>query len=867
MKKILPITAFALWCVCGSQAYGQTLPVYESFNYATGNLSGKGGWGTTVSAIQVTTGSLDGTPLNLIASAGNKVTVTGGTAGFNAGTKEDFVGAVITSGSVYFSFLLKLTDTTGIDTGGAGTPILHLNQRGSGTKTVISILLYNNAGHVQIGVGKHSAAAAIAASGFTATGSGSAIEDGATYLVVGKYQFNASTANDTVSLWVNPASLGATEDGSPNVSAIGAGTTDAVDLGRVYVAAGYNAMLDELRFGAAWSDVTPTSVCSPASITTNPTNQTAYVGGTANFSVVGNGAYQWELSTDNGANWNNAAGASATTASYITPTLTLADNATRFRCRATVSCGGGSFYTSSEAVLTVTDPTGFSFRSFTSGNWNSTGTWEQSTNGNDWFPATSTPNYLNSNITVLASHVVTVTAPIAVDELTIQAGGEVDASDAALTLNDGVAAVDANVLGVLQVANATNSAFFVSGGAGLNFGNGSRYVWASSFSTAAIPTATWADGSTCEVANGNNTTPTGLAQSFYDFYWSRTATGAVSLAGQLQTVRHNLTMRGAGTPAPSVRFLATGITCNLTVGNDFIAETGYVTFSGGSVANTVLNMFVGGNFVIQPGAILDSRTANAATPVGSEANIWFTNTAATQYFTNQGAIDHTGDVKGCPVNWRIATGVTLVVGQGNISVTNAYQGLSDTVFVDGTLNLNGNQIVGISTDSGALIINPGGTLIGNSTAQLTTNLRAITYGGTLSLPGLPGTLNNGDGFKLFDATSYTGAFTTITPNTTPTTGFTWDDSQLIVTGYLYAGSASIPSPQFTSSYVSGPDFIATISGGAPGGTFNIITSSDLALPPASWAAQATGLIFDGSGNYTYTNALGAGYLFYRITTP
>jgi hypothetical protein len=392
-------------------------------------------------------------------------------------------------------------------------------------------------------------------------------------------------------------------------------------------------------------------------------------------------------------------------------------------------------------------------------------------------------------------------------------------------------------------------------------------VWASQFATAAIPTATWADGSTCEVANGNNTTPTGLAQSFYDFFWSRTSNGQVSLGGQLQTVRHNLTMRGSASAVNSVRFLQTGLTCNLTVGHDFIAETGYVTFSGGSVASTVLNLFLGGNFVIQPGAILDSRTANAATPVGSEVNIWFTNTATTQYFTNGGALDHTGDVKGCPVNWRIATGVTLVVGQGNISVTNAYQGLSDTVIVDGTLNLNGNQIVGIAAGSGALAVNAGGTLIGSGTAQLTTNLKTVTYGGTLSLPGLPSNLNNGDGFKLFDATSYSGAFTAITPSTTPTTGFTWDTTQLPVTGYLYAGSASVPSPHFTGSYTSGANFVAAISGGAPGGTFNIIAASDLALPPASWTTQASGLTFDGSGNYSYTNALGAGHLFYRITTP
>ncbi|MFM2293621.1 MAG: hypothetical protein RLZZ350_34 [Verrucomicrobiota bacterium] len=862
MKKIL----FACSLVTTLTVHAQ-LPVYESFNYATGALAGKGAWATSVSAVQVSAGSLDGSAVNLSNSVGNKVTVTGGTAGFNASTKEDFVTADVTSGSFYFSFLFKLTDATGIDTVGTGTPILHLNQRSSGTKVLTSILLFNDAGHVRVGIGKHAGAAAIAASGFTASGNGAAIEDGTVYLIVGKYQFNSGAANDTVSLWVNPASLGGSEDASPKISAL-TGGADGVGIGRCYVAQGFNGALDELRFGATWADVTPSLVCISASITAGPTNQNAYINGTANFSVTANGsgvAYQWQFSTDNGANWNNVA-SGGNAASYTTPTLTLADNGEQFRCRATVNCGGGSFYTSVYATLTVTDPTGFSFRSFTSGNWNATSTWEQSTNGTTWFPATSTPNYLNSNLTVRASHVVTVTAPVTVDDLTIQAGGEVDALDAALTLNDGAAAVDANVLGVLQVANATNSALIMSGSAGLTFGNGGRYVWASSFSTSAIPVAIWADGSTCEIANGNNSQPTGLAQNFYDFFWSRTSAGQVSLGGQLQTVRHNLTMRGSASAVNSVRFLQTGLTCNLTVGNDFIVDAGNVTFSGGSVANTVLNIFLGGNFVVQPGATIDSRTSNAGTPVGDEVNLNFTNTAHAQSIALAGAtVAHTGDVGGCPVFWRVWTNVTVTLVGGNLQLTNAYQGSHDTVIVDGILNCGGNQITGTAANAGALVINNGGTLVGeNSTAQITASLAAITYGGTLRLPNLPNNLNNGDGFKLFDATSYSGAFTSISPSTTPTTSFAWDTTQLPVSGYLYAGSASIPVPHFTSSTISGGNFVASGTGGAPNGTFSVITTTNPALPTASWTTQATGLSFDGSGNFIYSNAVGAGYLFYRI---
>src|SRR5207244_2448387 len=98
------------------------------------------------------------------------------------------------------------------------------------------------------------------ATGFVTTGAGSAIEDGNTYLVVGKCQVNTSNTDDTVSLWINPISLGNGEDPHPQVNAIGNGLTDAGGgIGRVFIDAGYDASIDELRIGTSWADVTPSS--------------------------------------------------------------------------------------------------------------------------------------------------------------------------------------------------------------------------------------------------------------------------------------------------------------------------------------------------------------------------------------------------------------------------------------------------------------------------------------------------------------------------------------------------------------------------------------------------------------------------------
>jgi hypothetical protein len=85
------------------------------------------------------------------------------------------------------------------------------------------------------------------------------------------------------------------------------------------------------------------------SITSHPANQTVTVGQTATFSVVATGtaplSYQWQK--------NNEDIAGATSASYTTPAVTLADWGATFRCVVTNGYGAA---TSSQATLTVTQP-------------------------------------------------------------------------------------------------------------------------------------------------------------------------------------------------------------------------------------------------------------------------------------------------------------------------------------------------------------------------------------------------------------------------------------------------------------------------------------------------------------------------------
>ena len=57
-----------------------------------------------------------------------------------------------------------------------------------------------------------------------------------------------------------------------------------------------------------------------------------------------------------------------------------------------------------------------------------------------------------------------------------------------------------------------------------------------------------------------------------------------------------------------------------------------------------------------------------------------------------------------------------------------------------------------------------------------TGAAGITYGGTLTVNNLGGTLAAGDSFKVFNAASYTGTFSQVTP--VPGPGLAWDTTGL-----------------------------------------------------------------------------------------
>ena len=129
-----------------------------------------------------------------------------------------------------------------------------------------------------------------------------------------------------------------------------AGTMASTVYAKPTTTTAYNAV----RSTATCTSGTGTStvtVFQPASITTQPANQTVCAGADATFSVTAAGtglSYQWQLSTDNGTTWTNISGANAATYTVAGTTTTLSGR--RYRVIITNTC---NTVTSNAATLTV----------------------------------------------------------------------------------------------------------------------------------------------------------------------------------------------------------------------------------------------------------------------------------------------------------------------------------------------------------------------------------------------------------------------------------------------------------------------------------------------------------------------------------
>ncbi len=245
-----------------------SMPYYEPFNYPAGsNLGGQMNasllaWsdvGTLTAGAYVTNVSgnlsLPGVP----APIGNSIEF--GSLGKSARLSLPN-GMTVTSGTLYYSFLLKILDTTGLNANGIFFAGFN-NTAGTQTNqpTVIGTRLYTRAvtGGFNLGVAKNSSTSS------DWVWDPRTFTNNQTIFIVGSYTFNnGSSSDDVCSLWINPNSstFGSNSPPAPSVVA-----TTGSDIGGNEIASFVffqrdptepAAMIaDELRIGTTWSGVAP----------------------------------------------------------------------------------------------------------------------------------------------------------------------------------------------------------------------------------------------------------------------------------------------------------------------------------------------------------------------------------------------------------------------------------------------------------------------------------------------------------------------------------------------------------------------------------------------------------------------------------
>ncbi len=197
------------------------------------------------------------------------------------------------------------------------------------------------------------------------------------------------------------------------------------------------------------------------------------------------------------------------------------------------------------------------------------------------------------------------------------------------------------------------------------------------------------------------------------------------------------------------------------------------------------------------------------------------------------------------------TGPVVITSGGTLAPGNSV----GTLTVSNSVTLQGSTLMELSRASGA----PAGDLL-NTTSSL-------TYAGSLTVTNIgSAALKSGDVFNLFDAPMLTGTFSSISLPTLPP-GLSWVTNNLSVDGSISIAGTIIP-PQFDPPVLVGTNLNLSGTGGMAGGTYYVLTSTNVADAVSNWTVSTTNT-FDGSGNFSFSDVLDPAVpqRFYLISIP
>jgi hypothetical protein len=403
------------------------------------------------------------------------------------------------------------------------------------------------------------------------------------------------------------------------------------------------------------------------------------------------------------------------------------------------------------------------YRSKTSGNWSSAGSWEVSTNGGStWSTAASPPgSTMYSTITIVSGHTISQNQLYTAgsnNNIVVESGGILNMTGATGNFQFNSLSVSGNLI-------RNNTSYVYSGTITVN--NGGKYIHAINGSS--IPNCTWNNGSTLEITGVTNEIPIATG-NYQNVIWNCANQSLVGdwsvFENNFNTINGNFNIVNTGVGTLIIGNSSTDRT--MTVLGDFDISNGFFAIKGGTSSSGNIKLIVNGNFIQSGGTFRPSRRASASTgtailelkgnfqqiggifensSIYGSGNVAFAKTGIQLFTKTSGTI-------ASEINFTVNNGSTLDIGT---SILDGSSGVFTLSSGGGLITAN---TAGITSTGGATgSIQVGGTRTYNTGANYTFNGSSAQVTGNGFTGAANFTVNNSAGVTLTSNTSLSGILT------------------------------------------------------------------------------------------------------------
>ena len=288
-------------------------------------------------------------------------------------------------------------------------------------------------------------------------------------------------------------------------------------------------------------------------------------------------------------------------------------------------------------------------------------------------------------------------------------------------------------------------------------------------------------------------------------------------------------------------------------GTLIIDRGGNFSYAGGISGSGSTTLTSENNGIVKlsgPLSVTGSLTIDGAGTINlSGANTYSANTLVQCQYFEVNNTSGSGTSSGT-VTVGISTGGTFLGGTGIIS--------GPVTIVAGNALQPGNvptNSIGTLTINNSLTLQSGSSTVMNlngASCSAVSGLTSITFGGSLTVTNLGGTPAGGQTYHLFNASAYSGTFDGGIALPTLPAGFSWNTGNLYVNGTISVATQNgiLHPPVF-----SGNQIILSGTEGTAGGTYSVLSTTNLTIPVSQWTVVSTGNPIDSNGNFSYTNTI------------